>query len=548
MLPDAFMNTAPNSTGTVAERILGQLHLWGVKRIYGVVGDAIFGLMDAIAKQNKIQFIAVKHESTAAMMASAEAKITGGLGVCTATMGPGLGNLLNGLGDAYKDKAPVLAITGQAPTDKIGTDYKQYVNQQELIKPFARYSTLLAHPNAVIEVLTKAMHMSLVKGAVTHLSVPKDMFTMTTTAMPRSKPLLLKGTYYFEAEGLQQAIDIMNTAQRPMILAGIGARDAAQHVEALAEKWGAGLLVSLGAKGFLPGTSSNLLGGIGQGGNPYAAQVFKQADVVLLVGDTWWPDGYVPENARIIQIDYMQENIGKGIPIELGIVGDSAAIVPLLIEGLQQSGTDPAWGAQWREAKEKWTQQNEQEGSQTSSPIHPARIVRAIENSVQPNAILTLDTGDVTVWMNRNFRPKQQDFLFSGEWRTMGFGLPAALAAKLCMPERQIVAIVGDGGIEMVLADLLTAARYELQITVIVFNNGYLQMERDKMIVSGFKQEGVDITNPDFVKVAEACGWNGYRVDSDAQLEQILQQALSSRRPALVEVLTAPVVHPETKG
>jgi len=130
----------------------------------------------------------------------------------------------------------------------------------------------------------------------------------------------------------------------------------------------------------------------------------------------------------------------------------------------------------------------------------------------------------------------------------MGFGLPAALAAKLCMPERQIVAIVGDGGIEMVLADLLTAARYELQITVIVFNNGYLQMERDKMIVSGFKQEGVDITNPDFVKVAEACGWNGYRVDSDAQLEQVLQQALSSRRPALVEVLTAPVVHPETKG
>ncbi|KPD08211.1 pyruvate oxidase [Aneurinibacillus migulanus] len=541
------MDTEALSGKTVAEQLLEQLRIWGVKRMYGVVGDAILGLMDAIAKQDKIQFIAVKHESTAAMMASAEAKLTGGLGVCIATMGPGLGNLLNGLGDAYKDKASVLAITGQAPTDKIGTDYKQYVNQQELIKPLAQYSTLLAHPDAIIKVLNKAMHMSLVKGTVTHLSVPKDMFTRGTKAMPRPKPLLLKGTYHFEAEGLKQAIDIMNLAQRPMILAGVGARNAAKHVETLAEKWGAGLLVSLGAKTILPDTSPNLLGGIGQGGNPYAAQVFTQADVVLLIGDTWWPEGYVPQNARIIQIDYMQENIGKGIPIELGIVGDSATIVPLLVEGVQQS-THTTWKSQWQGMRQKWVQQNEQEGNQTGSPIHPSRIVRAIEKSVQPNAILTLDTGDVTVWMNRNFRSQQQEMLFSGEWRTMGFGLPAALAAKLCMPEKQVVAIVGDGGLEMVLADLLTATRYNLQITVIVFNNGYLQMERDKMIVSGFNQEGTDLTNPDFVTLAQACSWNGYRIDSDTKLEEILQQALASNRPALVEVLTAPVVHPETKG
>ncbi|MFT9846564.1 thiamine pyrophosphate-binding protein [Aneurinibacillus sp. REN35] len=533
---------------TVAHRILEQLQLWGVKRIYGVVGDAIFGLMDAIAKQNQIQFIAVKHEATAAMMASAEAKLTGGLGVCTATMGPGLANLLNGLADACKDKASVLAITGQASTDKIGTDYKQYINQQELIKPLAAYSTLLAHPHTIIDVLTKAMHLSLVKGAVTHLSVPKDMFTMPTTALLRAKPSLLKGTYYFEADGLALAIDIMKTAQRPMILAGTGAYGAAQHVEALAERWGAGLLVSLGAKGMLPETSPHLLGGIGQGGNPYAAPLFKEADVVLLIGDTWWPEGYVPEHARIIQIDYMQENIGKGIPVEVGIVGDSGAVVPLLVEKLPKTSPLPVWESQWKEAKQKWAEQNEQEGNKTSTPLYPARIVRAIENAVQPNAIITLDTGDMTVWVNRSFRAKEQDFLFSGEWRTMGFGLPAALAAKLCMPERQVVAIVGDGGIAMTLADLLTAARYSLQLTVVVCNNGYLQMERDKMIAGGFRQEGVDVTNPDFVKAAEACRWNGYRVDSDTQLEDILQQAFTSNRPALIDVATASVMHPETKG
>ncbi|MBN6189348.1 thiamine pyrophosphate-binding protein [Aneurinibacillus sp. BA2021] len=535
-------------SATVAQRILEQLQLWGVKRIYGVVGDAIFGLMDAIAKQTTIQFVAVKHEATAAMMASAEAKATGGIGVCAATMGPGLGNLLNGLADASKDKASVLAITGQAPTDKIGTDYKQYINQQELIKPLATYSTLLAHPNTIVEVLTKAMHLSLVKGAVTHLSVPKDMFMLPTTAQPRSKPVLLKGTYAFEAEGLTPAIDIMNTAQRPMILAGAGAYGAAPHLETLAAQWGAGLLLSLGAKGILPETSPHVLGGIGQGGNPHAAPLFKEADVVLLVGDTWWPEGYVPAQARIIQIDYMQENIGKGIPVEIGIVGDCASVVPLLIENLPQASPRPAWEARWQEAKQKWAEQNEQEGRETSTPLHPSRIVRAIENTVQSNAVITLDTGDSTVWVNRNFRAKQQMFLFSGEWRTMGFGLPAALAAKLCMPDRQAVAVVGDGGIAMVLADLLTAVRYGLQLTVIVCNNGYLQMERDKMITGGLAQEGTDVTNPDFVKVAEACGWNAYRVDVEAQLEGTLQQAFASSRPALVEVYTAPIIHPETKS
>lgn len=532
---------------TVAEIMLDQLQAWGVKRIYGVVGDAILGLMDAIAKQNQIQFIAVKHESAAAMMASAEAKLTGGVGVCIATSGPGIANLLNGLGDAYMDQAPVLAITGQVPSDKIGTDYKQYINQQELVKPFALYSAQLSHPDAVVELLTKALQTSIAKGAVSHLSVPKDLFTMMTTSQLRVKPVYIKGSSLFDKNTLQQAVDLLQTATRPMIVAGIGARKAATDVEKLAAAWGAGLLVSFGAKGMLPDTSVNLLGGIGQGGNPYASEVLKQADIVLLVGDTWWPEGYVPKNIRIVQIDYEPANIGKAIPVELGIVGESEAVVPLLTEGLQGYTPNHAWVTKVREAKQKWDQENELEGSQTGSPIQPARIVRAIEKTVQPNAVLAIDTGDVTPWVNRSFRVQQQNFLFSGDWRTMGFGLPAAIAAKLNAPERQVVCIVGDGGIEMVMADLLTAVRYGLKITLVVFNNQALQMERDKMIVDGFMQEGVDLTNPDFVKLADACGWEGYRVETDVQLEPILQQALAANRPSLVDVNTAPVVHPETK-
>lgn len=513
------------------------------------MGDAIIELMDELAKQDHIQFIAVKHESVAAMMASAEAKLTGKLGVCLATMGPGIGNLINGLGDAHMDKAPVLAITGQAPTRKIGTDYKQTINQQELMKPIADYTALLAHPDAITDLLVKAMHHSLMKGEVTHLSIPKDMFAMSSTAKIQSQPTIIQGTSTFNENELDQVLSIMKTAKRPMILAGLGAKNTVSQIEEVARVWGAGVLVSLGAKGFFHNSMEKLLGGIGQGGNPYAKPLFLQADVVLLVGDLWWPDGYVPEqSAKIIQIDVMEENIGKGIPaVEWGIVGVAEKVVPVLTKGLNQYAVNEEWVTQIRDTKEKWDLQNNQEGKQTNQPVHPSRIVRSLEKTAHHDAIISVDTGDVTVWFNRNFRSKGQTILFSGKWRTMGFGLPAALAAKLCYPEKQVVAVVGDGGIEMVLADLATAVRYNLNITVIIFNNHTLQMEKDKMIVGGNIPKGVELTNPDFVKIAEANNWKGYKVGNEAELEEILARAFSEERPTLVAVDAAAIVHPETK-
>ncbi|MFS0863099.1 thiamine pyrophosphate-binding protein [Fredinandcohnia sp. 179-A 10B2 NHS] len=541
------MENMQQSSKTVASILLEQLNLWGVKRIYGVVGDAIIDLMDELAKQETIQFIAVKHESVAAMMASAEAKLTGRIGVCLATMGPGLGNLINGLGDAYMDKTPVLAITGQAPTKKIGTDYKQYIDQQELIKPIAEYTTLLAHPNSITDVLVKAMNTSEAKGAVSHLSIPKDMFALATSANPKNRTDILEGSAPFQFKDGSRAITIMKSAKKPMILAGLGAMNAVVQIKELASKWGAGILVSLGAKGYFDDSYELLLGGIGQGGNPYAKDLFKQSDVVLLVGNSWWPEGYVPENAQVIQIDAVKENIAKGIPVELGIYSKAESTIPLLIEGLQDHTKNESWVTQLHEVKRKWDVENEQEGLQTTQPIHPSRIVRSIENHVEKNAIIALDTGDITVWFNRNFRSKGQSILFSGEWRTMGYGLPAALSAKLCFPEQQVVAIVGDGGIEMTLADLLTAVRYQIDIKVIVFNNHALQMEKDKMVVSGNQPYGTDLTNPDFAMIAKGCSWKGYTVKSEDELDETIKTALSHKGPTLIAIETAPVVHPETK-
>ncbi|WP_078546460.1 thiamine pyrophosphate-binding protein [Litchfieldia alkalitelluris] len=534
---------------TVASLMLNQLEAWGVQRIYGVVGDAILGLMDAIGKQKSIQFIAVKHESVAAMMASAEAKLTGNIGVCAATMGPGLGNLLNGLGDAYLDKAPVLAITGQAPTTKIGTDYKQYIDQQEFIKPLALYTSLATHPDSISDLLVKAIHTSVSQGAVSHLSVPKDLFTMQTKAKVIEKPLVIKGVPSLnESQNIKEISNIMNNAKHPMILCGDGAINSTNLITNLSLAWGAGILVSLGAKGYFDHSTKTLLGGIGQGGNPYAKELFENSDVVLLVGDTWWPEGYVPKNALVIQIDMTEENIGKGIPVKYGVVGMAEEILPEIIKAIPQERKNENWLDKIMKAKEKWNKDNEKERTRNDQPLHPARIVRAIEENVNEDAILSIDTGDVTVWMNRNFQPTNQTFLFSGKWRTMGFGLPGALAAKLIYPDKQVVAVVGDGGIEMTLADLLTAVRYELDITVIIFNNHALQMEKDKMIVGGYEQEGVGLTNPNFATIAEACGWKGYNISSENELNQVISEAISVSSPTLISIDTAAIVHPETKS
>lgn len=532
---------------TVAEVIVDQLSLLGVKRIYGVVGDAIIGLLDALDKQEKIQFIPVKHESVAAFMASAEAKLTGRLAVCTATMGPGAANLLNGLGDAYSDKAPVLALTGQAPLNKIGTDYQQYVDQQELFKPFATFSANLASEDAIVDLLVKASQISLEQRTVTHISIPKDLFQLETNKKPRKLPSLIEGTTSFEMEDLKEVAEVMKSAKKPMILAGAGAVDGSSSLEELAKAWGAGILVSLGGKGVFKEDTPLLLQGIGEGGNPHAADVFKESDVVLLAGVTWWPEGYVPTNGRIIQIDTHFENATKGIPVELGIKGKVEHVVPLLLQSLVAYQTNTEWLSHIEETKRKWSKQNEEEGKKSGFPVYPSRIVRAIEKTIAEDAVLTLDTGDVTVWFNRNFRPKKQRVLFSGYWRSMGFGLPAAIATKLEQPEKQVVAVVGDGGIEMTLADLLTATRYNLDITVIVFNNGSLQMEIDKMQAAGDRELGTQLTNPDFVQVAEACGWTGLRAETDSELETILEQAIRTNGPTLVDIPTAQEFFPETK-
>lgn len=531
------------TTLSVSEAILQQLRLSGVERIYGVVGDAIFGLTDAIARQSSIKWIAVKHESVAALLASAEAKCTGKLAVCAAQMGPGLVNLLNGLGDAYLDGYPVLAITGQAPLNKIGTNYKQFIDQQELVRALAGYTELAVDPDAVMTCLTAAIHTSLTTGTVSHLSIPSDLFTVQTQVSPQAPIRYVLGQPDLKA--LEKALNIMQTARRPMIMLGGKARLGAAEIIKLAETWGCGVVNAYGATGVIPDDFPLALGGLGEGGNPFVTGRFKEADVVLAIAASWWPEGQTPTEARVIRIASREKELVMGPPAECGIVGDVAAVVAQLAEALKSHHSHTEWVDQIRQCKQTWAIRNEAEGSETEIPLHPSHIVRAIEKVASSDAVIALDEGDSTLWFMRNFRAKGQTVVLSERWRTMGFGLPAAMAAKCCSPTRQVLCITGDGGLGMVLADLLTAVRYGLSITMIVFNNGTLQMERNKMEMKGLKPEGTDTFNPDYVNLAEACGWKAYRVCSAEELEERLLQSTTSTQPILIDVPTSLAVYPD---
>lgn len=581
-----------------ANYMLEQLAAWGVERIYGVVGDAIFDLADALSRQDRIRFIPCRHEAAAAFMASAEAKLTGQPEVCIATSGPGMTNLITGLGDAYADRVPVLAITGQSPTAKLGTLYKQDINQQQLLSGLAGYTALLAAPAALPQQLALAWRAAL-SGQVGHISVPKDLFTQPLGQGADGRRWVRGPEPYLQAPPvpdpvtLDGAVSMLNAARRPVILAGHGALPAAQDLVWLAEHWGAPVITALAAKGLIPFQHPLALGGLGQGGYEEATQALSAADLVLAVCTNWWPDAYVPGGAapagaaagdaatapgaaagarpRIVRIDRYPANIGARAPVDYGLAGDVRAIIPQLNAALQPQ-TEPAWRdqvAEWRAALLR-TAGAERAGRAEGAAapgvagaagaagagaadapgcgLHPAFVMQCLEEALPPDAIVTLDTGDHTVWFNRSFGGERHRVLVSGTWRSLGFGLPAALAAKLVAPDRTVAAVVGDGGITSLLGELLTAARHRIPVLIAVVNNGMYAMEYNGMVRHGLQPLGTDLNNPDFARLAEACGLTGLRVQKPRDLAPALQQALAMERPVLLDIATQPVPLPGPKS
>ncbi len=528
---------------TVSEYMARQLAAWGVQRIYGVVGDTYLALLDAVARQASIHFVAVRHEAAAGFMAAAEAKLTGRPTVCVATSGPGITNLLNGLGDAHSDRAPVLAITGQVESRKIGTATHQYVDQQSLVRPLADFTTLVVHPDAIGQVLPTALRTAVGGGCVAHVSVPADLFPMPCTAAVTPPEPFLGAPPAVNPAVLRGALERMVGARRPLILMGQGARPVSDQVLALADRWGAGIIQSLPVRGSLPWSHPLVLGGLGEGGADASHAALQGADLLLTIACNWWPQRYVPANLPIIKVDRVPVHIGGKMPVSYGVAGDVRAAVPQLLEQLAATPR-PEWRAHLGHLKQRWLARIEQETAPDGPPLSPQRIVRALEQALPPDAVIALDTGDHSVWFGRIFGGHRHEVLVSGAWRSLGFGLPAALAAKLVRPDRTVVALVGDTGVQSLLGELVTAAELGLPVVVVVVNNGLMAIEHHRAQARGYQTVGTAPRNPDFVRLAEACGLRAYRAEDGPGLDRALSAALAEKGPVLIDAVAAAPVAP----
>jgi len=535
-----FTNTQKN----VAAAILDQLSAWGVKYIYGVVGDSIVYLLDALSRQSAVKFIQVRHEESAALMASAHAKLTGGIGVCIADGGPGTLHLLNGLADAWADRVPVIAVTGQVARKDIGTNVLQYIDQQTLIRPLAAYTGLLCDPQGLVPAMEKALRAAISENSVAHISVPMDIFPM-----PCEAGIIPYGPYLGDfpestEEALDGAIELMSSARRPVILAGAGARQAGSYLADLSLRWGAAIINTLPGTGSAGRELPLYSGALGLAGFPASEKILGQADICLIAGANWWPSKYVPD-IPIIQIDRNPAHIGSTTPVSYGLAGDVSSVLAKINSKFKFS-PDHSWVDSIRKEIAVCLEMLDREAEGINDRLHPASVIRAVQHTAPDDAIICLDTGDHAIWFGRIFRPCRQRVILSGKWRTMGFGLPAALAAGTVSQDRKVVALTGDGGFSMTMAEFMTAVKYNIPVTVVVFNNGCLATEKNKMLAGGLNPAGTSLHNTDFAAYAVSCGGVGIKVSAVADLETALREAMDCGRPALVDVIVDSIPVPGT--
>lgn len=522
--------------GNAAEVILQLLSGAGVKSIYGVSGDAIFPIMDALSRYQGIQYYSTVIETGAAFMASYEAKLTGRLAVCTATSGPGTVNLINGMADAYFDRAPVLAITGQVDTGKMGTNVKQYFDHTSVIRNLTSFSETVVSSETVIPIIQAAIETALNKRTTAHVSIPRDIFLKPIT---NTRMSVISGSSSVLGPGLSgkldEAVRILSNSHKLLVITGLQSRVINEKVGHVADKRDAGIITAQHVQGAVSDGHPRTIGVIGQG---YLPGLINETDCILLVGEAPYELKFLPDQIPVIQIADTTESLYYD-KIICGLVGSPAHILSLMLDRLESIRNAGDWSRVIQAEKEARAKTFSEDAQNNQVPIHPSRLMAALSQSVDSEAIITLDIGSFLHWFGRSFKVKNHIVLVSGKWRSMGSGLPAAIGAKIARPDKQVIAVVGDGGFLMSMAELVTAVRYNLPVTVIVMTNSVYSLEKHKMALEGLTPFGCDIKAVDFAGFAESCGARGFRVTDPRDLEAILTEALNCNKPAVVDVQTA---------
>lgn len=520
----------------VAEFVVSQLADWGIKRIYGVAGNDVLPLIDALAHQDRVSYIGASHEAGAAFMASYEAKLTGSPGVCLASA-PGVMNLNQGLMDAHLDGAPVLAITGQVQRSLMGTRTPQYFSHSLLLSQITAYSELVSVPESVPLLMSRAMIKAVTSGDVTHLAFPSDLWSlpMRAATCPMPGPMVCRASGGITGD-FNLVLELLKRSLRPLIVVGRVGRECRETIRRLMTTLGAAVVVAQQARGIIPESWEGVLGGIGEAGTP---DLVNRADLVLMVGPGSFEQAFLPA-VTTLEVQRRMEDVTE-TRLAASLAGDIRHVLGLLEEGLRPDRKpNPDWlAAIYDYGTTHHRQQRGFEG-QDEARIHPGLVVEYLNRYGDPNAVYCLDEGEFNHWFDEAFMAQpEQEVLLSHMWRSMGAALPAAVAAGLSLPGRRVIALVGDGGLLMSMGELLTVVKYRLPVTTIVFNNGCYALEREKMREAGMSYLGTDLTLPDFARLADACGARGFRVESHDRLEETLRAALEVCGPSVVDVLCA---------
>jgi pyruvate oxidase len=525
---------------TVSDILVEQIAEWGVQYIFGVPGTSTLGVVDAVRKNGKMKYIQVRHEQTAAFMASAYGKLTGNIAACLGVSGPGATNLATGLYDASLDHSPVLALTGLVARQLIGPGSTQEIDQYSFFEPICVYNKILMSENQTTTLATLAIKHALLEGGVSHIGIPNDVQKLPYEA----NILPLEGrmpnlAYGQEDTLIATAAKIIDQAERPVIIAGFGARGQGSRLLELATKISAPIVTTFRGKGVVDEFSSFCVGGHGGIGSTAAAELTRKADLLVVVGSSFSELTQIPKK-KMVQIDINPLMIARQNPVEIGLLGNSAVLIPRLTEKIQENQkTD--YLEEIDRLKKEWISQLTNEANPDLKPIRPQFIIKVLNEKIDQNAVISLDVGENCWWFGRNFMMKQtQKMVMSGYLASMGFGLPGALAAALAYPDRQIVCLTGDGGLSMVLSDFLTALKYKMPIKIFVLNNKSLGMIMQEQKVEGYESWQTELYDFDFADFAEHSGGVGIKTSEPSKLQGDVERALLSNKATILDIDTDP--------
>ncbi|NMU91135.1 thiamine pyrophosphate-requiring protein [Achromobacter ruhlandii] len=548
---------------TVSDFMLDRLGQWGVQRVFGYPGDGINGLIGAFGRNDTLEFVQTRHEEGAAFMACAHAKFTGQVGVCMATSGPGAIHLLNGLYDAKLDHQPVVAIVGQQARSALGGDYQQEVDLVNLFKDVAHeFVHMVTSPVQARHMVDRAMRIAMERRSVTCLIVPNDVQDLEAVPVPpREHGTVRTGIGVTShaavppATALANAADILNRGERVAMLVGAGALSAGNEVRAVAERLGAGVAKALLGKAVLPDALPYVTGAIGLLGTQPSWEMMNDCDTLLMVGTSFPYAEFLPREgqARAVQIDVDGRQLSLRYPVEVGLVGDARLTLDALLPLLEPKAENP-WREQIEKSVRRWRETVRARAMVAATPVNPQRPFLELSSRLPPHSIVTCDSGSAANWYARDVQLDEGMMAsVSGGLASMGCGVPYAVAAKLAYPARPVIALVGDGAMQMLgINELITIAHRwkdwsDPTLVVLVLNNGDLNLVTWEQRVMGGDPRFADsqwLPQFSYADYARLLGLEGIRVTSPDEVGPAWDRALSAGRPAVLEVVTDPEMPP----